>query len=129
MSILCLDNLMERNYDQFMSKTINGQRGKMRRKRETGTYERLWRLQSRRHLLVTNASVILTTGMVAPTLEAANCSPGEHGFNAGANFAKSALPFLGDRCVQIKPVETKPAPPVHNPNPSRHPTALSGDPQ
>jgi hypothetical protein len=101
----------------------------MQRKKKAETCRRIRRLPRCRHLLVLSASVILTTGMVVPTLAAANCSAGENGLNGGLYSAKSVLPFLGDRCVQVKPVEKKPEPPVPNPSPSQHPTTLSGDPQ
>ena len=101
----------------------------MRRKQKTGTCKRIRRCQIRSFRLVMSASVILAIATVAPTLEAANCSAGENGLNAGAYSVKSVLPFLDDRCVQVKPVEKKPAPPVPNLNPSQHPTALSGDPR
>jgi hypothetical protein len=100
----------------------------MQRNREMGTVKRIRRLRSRKYLLVLSAGGILTAGPVAPTSKAANCNAGENGLNVGVYAVKSVLPFLGDRCVQIKPVEKKPTP-LPNRNPSQHPKALSGDPR
>jgi hypothetical protein len=76
-----------------------------------------------------SAGIVLTTGIAAPTLEAAHCGAGENVLNAGVYAVKRVLPLLGDRCVQVKPVEQKPASPTPKTHPSQHPTALSGDPR
>jgi hypothetical protein len=90
-------------------------------------HTRTRRIEGRTSHFVISASVILTTGLAAPTLEAGKCNVGENTLNAGGYSVKRVLPFLGDRCVQVKPVERKLASPVPHDYPSRHPSALSGD--
>jgi len=93
------------------------------------TCTRTRRVRSRICHSLPSAGVILTTGSAASTLEAANCSVGENGLDAGVYSVKCVLPFLGDRCVQVKPVEQKPASATLNANTSQHPAVLSGDPR
>lgn len=87
------------------------------------------RRQTRRRRLLLVAGYSLTTSLIAPTLHAAHCSTGKNGFTAGLFSVKSALPFLGDRYVQVKPNARKPATPAPDTEPSQPPTALSGDPR
>ena len=85
--------------------------------------------QSRKHRLLLAAGLILTIGAIPPTLDAANCSAEENRLKAVVYSVKRVLPFLGDRCVQVKPTERKSATPVPDADPSQNPTALPGDPR
>jgi pyruvate/2-oxoacid:ferredoxin oxidoreductase alpha subunit len=102
---------------------------KRRRAEKMKTCTRAQRVQSRRYHFILSAGVILTAGVAAPTLEAANSSAGETGLSAGIHSVKSVRPFLEDRYVQLKPVEQKPTSSTPDADPSQHRTALSGGPR
>ncbi len=59
----------------------------------------------RRRRLLLAATYSLTSSLIAPTLYAAHCSMPKNGTQTGTCWYKSALPFIGDRCVRIKPSE------------------------
>jgi hypothetical protein len=79
--------------------------------------------------LLTTAAFTLTIGVNPPALEAANCNAMENLLTTGVYPVESALPFLRDRCVEVKPLRNKTATPVRNSDPSHDRTIVSGDPR
>ena len=84
-------------------------------------------IRRRRYLLAAGYS--LTSILIAPTLQAEQSGAREDGFNSGVYPVPSALPFLRDRYVEVKPRKEEPVTPARSADPSQPPTALYGDPQ
>lgn len=57
----------------------------------------------RRRSLLLAATYGLTSSLIAPTLHAAHCSTRKNDHGTNTFLVTSALPFIGDRGVQIKP--------------------------
>jgi hypothetical protein len=81
----------------------------------------------RRRKLLLVATYCLTSSLIAPTLHAAHCSTPKNDPGASTYLIQSALPFIGDRCVQIKPNESTPPMVDRVAKPSQTRATPSGD--
>jgi hypothetical protein len=83
------------------------------------------RTRRRRYLLAAGYS--LTSSLIATTLQAEQPGDGKKELRTGVYPVKSALPFLPDRYLQVRPLKRKPEAPAGSAEPIQSPTALSGD--
>lgn len=79
----------------------------------------------RRYLLAAGYS--LTSSLIAPTLQAEQFGDWKGELRTGVYPVRSALPFLPDRYLQVRPLNRKAEASASSAEPKQPPTALSGD--
>jgi hypothetical protein len=85
------------------------------------------RIRNPRSKLLLAATYSLTSCLIGPTLHAAHRSAPKNGLDIGVYCFKSALPFLGDRCVRVTRDRGSAATPARLAKPSLAPTTPPGD--